>query len=253
MIYQVLNGDAMIDRFFATGLEGEMISTRECLIDGNLQGDTLPDFYKARAEYLKDSLGANEKEYYDEVVSEFEKLSAATSPSEFNLWFGYDLFCRANMWFVLSLLNDLQIQKKIFVVYPAYLKGKDIWKDFGGATPDDFITCFKERVEFGDKDLELANNLWLAYKNKYLDKLEKLSREQSPCFPYLREVCMAHIERFPKDNEKGRPEKVIEEIMQEGTTKFYDVFSQFFKREGIYGFGDMQFKLIYDKVLLNYC
>jgi hypothetical protein len=253
MIYHILNGDAMIDRFVATGIQGEMISTRECMIDGSLAGNSLADFYQTRAKFISGAYGEKENDYYTAVVSEFDKLLAADNPSEFNLWFGYDLFCQANMWFVLSLLNRLTIQKKVFAVYPSHLREEDRWNDFGGATPADFITCLQTRIQFGDNDLELANQLWLAYKNNDLDKLEKLSNEHSPCFPYLHEVCRAHIERFPKNNEKGRPEKVIEEIIQSGTTEFYSVFKQFYNREGIYGFGDLQLKVIYDKVLLNYC
>ena len=40
MIYHILNGDALIDRFSATGLKGEMVVARESLIEGDLSGDT---------------------------------------------------------------------------------------------------------------------------------------------------------------------------------------------------------------------
>ncbi len=232
MTYHILNGDALTDRFLATGLPGEPVITNECLIDGPLTGNTLSEFYQTRATYIKDTYDDNEKGYYTGVVKEFEKLSEAADPSEFNLWFGYDLFCRANMWFILSLLNDLQIKKEIFVVYPSYLEEKDIWKDFGSATPDDLITCFNERIKFSDDDLALGVDLWNAYKKNDLVALEKLSDQNSTAFPYLQEVCRAHIERFPVNNEKSRPEKVIEEIIQSGTRDFYAVFSKFINGKG---------------------
>jgi hypothetical protein len=37
--------------------------------------------------------------------------------------------------------------------------------------------------------------------------------------------------------------------MEDGTSGFNAVFTEFFKREGIYGFGDSQLKQLYDKVL----
>src|SRR5260221_5854850 len=251
MTYHVLNGDALTERFLATGLPGETVITRECLIDGSLSGDTLSEFYQTRAKYIKDTYNEPEKGYYAGVVKEFEKLSGAADHSGFNLWFGYDLFCRANMWFILSLLNNLQIKKEIFVVYPSYLEADEIWKDFGSATPGDLMACFKERIKFSDEDLALGNNLWNAYKNNDLAVLGNLSKQNSGCFPYLHEVCRAHIERFPGNNEKSRPEKVIEEIIQNETRDFHSVFSKFFSREGIYGFGDSQVKQIYDKVMLS--
>ncbi|MBD0333673.1 MAG: DUF1835 domain-containing protein, partial [Chitinophagaceae bacterium] len=40
MTYHILNGDALIGGFSATGLKGKMVVARECLIEGDLTGDT---------------------------------------------------------------------------------------------------------------------------------------------------------------------------------------------------------------------
>lgn len=249
MTYHVLNGDALVERFKATGLEGEMIIVRECLIEGDLQGNTLQEFYQTRAAYIGKTYGESSAEYYRRVAGEFKKLQAAPENSEFNLWFGYDLFCRANLWFIISLLQGLSITKKVYVVYPSYLHGPDVWKDFGGATPENLITCYNNRVPFSEIDLHLGTDLWTAYKSGNLATLEALSKQTFACFPYLEEVCKAHIERFPPNGGMGKPELVIADIIQNDTTEFHAVFTAFFNREGIYGFGDAQVKRIYDKVL----
>jgi hypothetical protein len=249
MIFHVLNGDALVDRFVATGLQGEMVVMRECLIEGDLSGDTLDALYLTRANYLTKAYSEVQKSYFDEVVSEFNKLSAAPDESEFNLWFGYDLFCNANMWFVLSLLQGLSISKRIYVVYPSYLTGNDVWQDFGGASPDDLLKSYNKRIPFAKSDLQLAAALWEAYKHTDLVPLALLSKQPSICFPYLEEVCRAHIERFTDYGGKGRPEKIVEELIAGGETGFPIVFSSFFKRAGVYGFGDLQVRRIYDKVM----
>jgi hypothetical protein len=251
MTYHILNGDALIERFRATGLVGEVVVARECLIEGDLRGDNLPAFFQTRAAYIAATYGENRTAYFARVVTEFEKLQAAPDGSEFNLWFGYDLFCRANMWFVLSLLDDLGLNKKVYAVYPFYLKDKDVWNDFGGATPQDLADCFKNRITLTDADIRLGVGLWKAYKSGDLAALETLSKSTSVAFPYLEEVCKAHIERFPKDGISGRPERVLQDIIAYKTTDFNAVFSEFFHREGIYGFGDSQVKQLYDKVLRN--
>jgi hypothetical protein len=46
------------------------------------------------------------------------------------------------------------------------------------------------------------------------------------------------MERFPQNGEKGRPERVVEQIVQSTATDLHAVLIEFFKREGIYGFGD---------------
>lgn len=251
MIYHILNGDALVDRFVATGLKGERVVARECLIEGDLSGDTIAAFYQARAHYLEATYNESSTHYFKDVVPEFEKIRAATDASEFNLWFGYDLFCQANMWFVISLIQSLPVQKQIFVVYPSHLSRNDIWKDFGKASPAQLVSCFDNRVLFTDTDLQLATELWEAYKNNDFTSLSRLSKQPSACFPYLEEVCQAHIDRFPAEGGKSRPERAIEALLADAPADFPAVFVEFFRQQGVYGFGDQQVKRIYDKVRQN--
>ena len=81
MIYHVLNGDALTDRFIASGIEGETAVVRECLVEGDLHGDSLPDFWKTRANYLATAVHAGEADYFRKVVSEFDKLLSAPDNS----------------------------------------------------------------------------------------------------------------------------------------------------------------------------
>ncbi|WP_210488586.1 DUF1835 domain-containing protein [Rufibacter aurantiacus] len=249
MVYHILNGDALTDRFKAMGLSGQMVVTRECLVEGDLSGDTLPEFFKTRARYLSAAYQAPEEEYATAVVAEMNRLLSSQDNSEFNLWFGYDLFCRANLWFILSLLYDLPGRKEVNVVYPAHLDEQEVWQDFGGATVQDLLFCFEHRIKLEEEVLTLSKELWTAFKQNDLEKLGKLSAKSSPAFPYLREVCQAHLDRFPKSGEEPRPERTIKEIIQSSDSDFPSVFRAFSEKEGIYGFGDSQVKRIYDKVV----
>ncbi|MBL0743177.1 hypothetical protein [Chryseolinea lacunae] len=251
MVYHVLNGDALAQRFSATGLAGEVVIARECMVDGNLEGDTVEEFLENRARFVEDEFNEERIHYYSNVVHEFEKLMSAPNGSVFNLWFGYDLFCRTNMWFVLSLLSHLEGEHEIAVVYPSFLERRHIWQEFGAATSEQLLAAYEERVVFSSRDLHLAEGLWMAYKQGDLQRLHELSIYQSMCFPYLQEVCHAHIDRFPHKDKLGRPERVIREIVQKTSRDFKTVFKEFTLREGVYGFGDAQVKKIYDKVIEN--
>ena len=99
--------------------------------------------------------------------------------------------------------------------------------------------------------MEFGKDLWHVYKNNDLIKLAELSQRKFQCFSFLEEVCQAHIDRFPKDGKEGRPERIIRIIMQNISTDFHAVFIEFSKREGVYGFGDLQVKQLYDKILPN--
>jgi len=155
------------------------------------------------------------------------------------------------MWFVMSIINSLPIKKKVFAVYTTYLDSSDkhFWNGFGPANSSELKICFSNKISFTEADLQLGQDLWTAYKNNDIEELVHLSTNQSTAFPYLAEVVKAHIERFPKDGTKGRPEKVLEDIMKNVSTDFDNVFKEFYNRESIYGFGDTQVKHLYDKVM----
>lgn len=247
MTYHVLNGDSLACSFPEAKIEGDIIVVREALIDGDLSGNDLQDFWHSRAKYI----GLTETEYRDKVANEFEKIINASNDSEFNLWFEYDLFCQVNMWFVISLINNLPIKKKVYAVYTSYLdrNSKHFWNGFGPANSSELQVCFADRIALTDAELQLGQELWAAYKNNNFEELIHLSENRSIAFPYLQEVVKAHIDRFPKDGTKGRPEKVIEYITKNVSTDFDTVFKEFWKRESIYGFGDTQLKQLYDKVI----
>jgi len=247
MVFNILNGDSLAYSFADTKIEGDIIVVREALIDGNLSGDTLHNFWQSRAKYM----GLPAAEYHNKVVKEFEKIMNAPDNSEFNLWFEYDLFCQVNMWFVISIINNLSIKKKVYAVYTSYLDrtSKHFWNGFGPANSSELTVCFAGRTPLNHVDLQLGQDLWRAYKDGNLGELVRLAKNQSSAFPYLQEVIKAHVERFPKDGTKGRPEKVIEDIIKNVSTDFHKVFREFWSRESIYGFGDTQLKQLYDKVM----
>lgn len=249
MTYNILNGDSLAYSFPDAKLEGDIIVVREGLIDGDLSGNNLQDFWRSRAKFL----GVTEAEYQGQVVKEFEKILNAPDDSEFNLWFEYDLFCQVNMWFVISLINTLPIKKKVFAVYTSHLDktSKQFWNGFGPANSDELKICYATRISLTAADMRLGQNLWNAYKNGDLEELTNLSKNQSSTFPYLSEVVNAHVDRFPKDGTKGRPERVIEDITKNISTDFHKVFKEFWNRESIYGFGDTQLKSLYDKVMYS--
>jgi hypothetical protein len=238
MVYNILNGDSLAYSFPDTKIEGAIMVVREGLIDGNLSGDNLQDFWHSRAKYM----GLTDAEYYNNVVKEFEKVMNA-----------FDLFCQVNMWFVISIINSLPIKKNVYAVYTSYLDktNKEFWNGFGPANSSELTICFADRIRLNNADLQLGDDLWTAYKSGNLEALISLAKNQSLAFPYLQEVVKAHVDRFPKDGTKGRPEKVIEDIIQNETTDFHKVFTAFWNRERIYGFGDTQLKQLYDKVMYH--
>lgn len=246
MVYHILNGDSLAYSFPDSKIKGDIIVAREGLIEGDLSGNDLQELWRSRANYM----GLTDAEYHHNVVREFEKIINSPDNTEFNLWFEYDVFCQVNMWFTIFIINSLPIKKKVYAVYTSYIdrNNKYFWNGFGPANPDELKICFADRIPLNSVDLQLGHDLWYAYKSNNLEELIRIAENQSLAFPYLQEVVNAHLDRFPKDGIKGKPERVIEDIIQNGSTEFQEVFKEFWERESIYGFGDTQLKHLFDKV-----
>jgi hypothetical protein len=228
----ILNGDALAEKF---PIAGDVIVCREALIDGPVQARG-EQFWKERATYLTDTYNADETTYFVDVKTEFEKLSQLRTQG-LNLWFEHDLFCQVNMWFVIHSVQLYKIQIPLFRVMPPP-DMLNVWSGFGRMNTADLQNCFSSRMALTDDETKLGVSLWEAFREHDFESLRKLSSVQAPAYPYLKEVCEAHIERFSSD--EGRPQKSLRAIKNSGLADFHDIFKAFSKTEGIYGFGDLQ-------------
>jgi len=232
--HHIVTGDSLAGTFRRTGIEGSVIVSRECLIDGPVSNGDPEFFWKQRSEYIRDAFDGSPDEYFSNVKSEFDKINSIERDDEVNLWFENDLFCQSNMWFTISLLNQKGLTN-VYRVAPL-IRTANKWEGFGRHTPSDLLQCYEKRERFTKGDFKLGENLWDAFRNADVVALAFFSKSLSPCFPYLEEVCKAEMDR--KRNE--RPRRVLEDLLAKGYTDFTDIFTQFSRTEGIYGFGDLQ-------------
>jgi hypothetical protein len=240
MIIHVLPGDAQVDTFRKTGLEGEIVVCREALVDGDVRSDSLNDLWTVRERFLSENYPESKAGYRQTVVAEFEKLLDLPAGAEVNLWFEYELFCHVNMWFCIWLLRDSRAE--LFRVAPVTLGAEDVWNGFGGMTSDEMRVCYEKRLKFAAADIALGADLWTAFQNRDHARLKELSETESECFPYLKEACEAEIEKAT------RPRQVIQTLQQEGVEDLGEMFAAFRERAGVYGFGDDQVKRILNEI-----
>lgn len=253
MKYHVLNGDALLDRFMRSDIEGEVVICREMLIDGPAKAPDFEKFWQLRKDFLGETMMVSKEEYTSRIIDEFERLKAIEKKDEVNLWFGYDLYCQANMWFAVYYLSHCP-SKEISIVYPSYLKNDKIYEDFGNATVNDLMFCYANRVKLKDTDLTFILSLWNAYSKQDLIRLELLSQNHFDPIPNLNELLLAHKNRFLYYEGMNKPERILYSIILDlkAARKAYTfdkVFPLFFIQGGIYGWGDDQVRKMYDKTV----
>jgi hypothetical protein len=238
-IFNITNGDYLAGKLKQTAISGKIITCREALVTGPLQADYPDELWKIRAAFISENYSDEKVNYYQKVVSEFEKMKNIPAHSEVNLWFEDDLFCQVNMWFCLTLLpKDRNI--KIHRVFPKN-SSENNWEGFSDSNDVDLQEALESKILFYQKDIDLGCNLWKAYQSNDPNTLKQLSLHPSDCFHFLQELIDAY--------QNINPETFVRNLMQDGTMNFIAVFEKFRNELGIFGFGDLQIKQFYDKIL----
>ena len=240
MIYHVLPGDAQVEEFRKTGIDGELIVFREALVTGPIDEADVDEFWDRRARFILSEYGEDEIEYQEKVADELLRLEEIGEGDEVNLWFEFELFCSVNYWFCLDQINDSGAA--IYRVAPVDASPDNVWDGFGHHTADELKACFDSRVELSGDDISTGSRLWKAFRDRDSGKLKELGNYRSPAFPFLKEVCEAAVDI------ESRPAEIVREIVGSGKREIEDVFPEFRSRAGVYGFGDMQVEKLIERV-----
>lgn len=232
MIYHVLPGEAQLEEFRKTGLDGEVIVFREALISGPADAPDLETFWEERAQHILSEYGEDPMDYHETVADPISKLVDVEADDEVNLWFEYELFCSVNYWFCLDVLSNSSA--KIYRVAPVNASPDDVWKGFGSDTDVELANAFAARIELTDEDKKTGKGLWSAFATRNATQMLSLGNYRSPCFPFLAEVSEAAAQI------ETRPAQIIRELKEAGMIDIETVFPEFQNRAGVYGFGDLQ-------------
>jgi hypothetical protein len=233
--YHILNGDALLEQFPAN-IPGERMVARECLVDGDLEGDTLEAFYRSRAQFISRYYsGYTPEDYYRQTVAEFGKIQHIPKGVDVNLWFEDDLFCQVNFWFVTHLLHRFGQGQRVFLIRPRKINPYG----FGGLGSEDLRALYEQRIRMTNIS-EIAA-LWDAYRAGNAAALQGAANTLCPQYPFIWKAVQAHLDRDPVNPAADRPKQVLLAIIEELQTEaFGPVFKAFCEREPIYGFGDLQ-------------
>jgi hypothetical protein len=243
--YHILNGDAL-KQYFPTSISGEIIVARECLVDGNVQGDNFETLMNNRAAFICQYPECTADDYFLNTVPEFKKMIHLNSDCEVTCWFEDDLFCQVNFWYVLFLLA--QQDKKITVYLTRPNESNEY--SFGDMSLSELTLAFKHRTTISAEQLAMLAELWPSYQNNDHNKLRHISESLEFEFPFLLPAVVAHIDRTPDETGLGYPERVLLEIInKQEQPSFPTSFRMFHQQMALYSFGDLQVKAMYDRLM----
>lgn len=241
--YHILNGDCLKDQL--QNFEAKKIVFRECLLEGNTQGESLEEILRNRISFFEKEYKVTAEEYQQKSILEISKIAKIEDGACVNLWFENDLFCQVNFWFATHNLFQLGKNISVFLVSPI----KDSWMGFGALNYNELLQSFEHKKELNKTDQEAISKMWNAFQKSNWIQLRANAKKLTYKIDHIEEVVEAHIQRFPTNKEYGRPEESIKKLIQElDDPSFANVFRAFSKEEGIYGFGDLQVKSIFERV-----
>lgn len=236
--YHILNGDALLQQF-PTEIDGEIIICRECLVDGDVTGNTLDELFNSRARFISSYQDFTEADYFKKTVPEISKIKTIPKGSKIFLWFEDDLFCQVNFWFVCNLLATNKFSDNVSLVRPKIHNQFG----FGGYSKEGLAELYEARTSLSSFSILQFAKCWKAFQNQDMEQLNILYSEIESDFQFLKETIQA-CEAMVLNNE---PERIISTIIQEKNTKhFGTVFQEFSRNNPVYGFGDLQVKRIFD-------
>lgn len=235
MIFHILNGDSLLQQF-PTEIPGERISFRECLIDGPVKANSMEEFWRMRKEFIEKSFPQNpELDFADYSQKEIEKISRIPEGSQVYCWFEEDLFCQANFWFTLTLLQGKSLEVHLVLPSP------ESPYNFSVSGHPGLLTSYQLAISLDEKSRDVLEKLWKCFEVGDVETAQFLAQKAEFSLPFLGKAIEAWRNMIPQNGHPGKPKQVLLEIhSQNPEADFGSVFREFQKRVPEYGFGDLQ-------------
>ena len=238
----ILNGESTEALLSQTAIGGDRFSFRDALIAGPAPAVNGSDWRRIRATHLAEAYGVEFEKCEDGFARQQQIFESFDNHEEVTLWFESDLFCQANLLYVLDWCAQRHPATKLSLICIGEFPGRPNFRGLGELTPPELASLFDKRSEITTGQLELAARAWQGYRSEDPRDLERLLQTDTSTLPFIDAALRLHLTRFPSDrNGLNRIESTGLELIAQGASRFVDLFSRFVAAEPNYGLGDAQF------------
>lgn len=230
----ITNGDSFATVLAAAGVDGTIVPWREALSQGpppSAEGDA--GGAEKRAVFLADEYRVGIEGSRNQLLEMEQMLEKADQWGEIVLWFDRDLFCQANMMFLLARLFRVAPERVSCIQSPE--------RNLVESSTAELRSLFSERVDVGTVDLESGARAWEMWSSSDPRGIERYIEQPGGSLPYLSAALRLHLQRFPStENGLGAIEQWLLEQIDAGENRFGPLFSRFSTEQSGYGMGDWQ-------------
>lgn len=238
----ILNGESTEAILSQTAIGGERFSFRDALIAGPAPAVNGSDWRRIRATHLAEAYGVEFEKCEDGFARQQQIFESFDNHEEVTLWFESDLFCQANLLYVLDWCAQRHSATKLSLICIGEFPGRPNFRGLGELTPPELASLFDKRSEITTGQLELAVRAWQAYRSENPREPEQLLQTDTSALTFLHAALSLQLTRFPSArNGLNKIENTGLELIGQGASRFGDLFSRFVAAEPNYGLGDAQF------------
>ena len=222
------NGDVTAQAARRALIPGNHVAFRETLVVGPIDEK---DWIESRARYLSQAYGEHLLRVRNDLITQERLIDEASQQPEVVLWFEHDLFCFANLLYLLTRLSHPRLTL--------------IWnpQPLGNLPFEDLIPLFESRAAVTPSMLKVARPLWKAFASPDPIVLNEWAGGVDDAeFPFARAAMRLHASRFPSvRNGLGAVENRAMELIASGVADFNAIFSRFSEEVPRFGLGDGEF------------
>lgn len=238
----ILNGETTEAILSQTAVGGERFSFRDALIGGPTPAVNGSKWRGIRAAHLAEAYGVDFQKCEDGLTRQQQIFESFKDHQEVTLWFESDLFCQANLLYMLDWCARSHPETKLSLICIGEFPGRPNFRGLGELTPQELASLFDKRLEVTDAQLELATRAWQAYRSEDPRELERLLQTDTSVLPFLEGALRLQLTRFPSaHNGLNKIESKGLKLIDQGFTRFRELFQRFVAAEPDYGLGDSQF------------
>jgi hypothetical protein len=238
------NGESTAGTMREFGFPGEHKAFQEVLSEGPTPGGLQPDeFLRTRARFLAETYELKPDKAEQDLFDQQIWLRKFSDHDETILWFEHDLFCQANLIYLLDWFSQrLSDQGKVSLICIGEFPGIDDFRGLGQLSGEQLASLFDNRHEVSKSELSLASKAWAAYCSATPEGILGLIDSDTSAMPFLERALRLHLSRFPsKANGLGSIENKALDLISRGAVAFKTLFPRFASEEPVYGLGDSQF------------
>lgn len=239
----ILNGETTETLLAQTAIPGERFSFRDALITGPTPSIEGEEWRGVRAKHLAHAYDVELEKCKRDLERQEAVFADLADHDEVTLWFESDLFCQVNLLYVLDSCarQDLSATKLSLICIGDF-PGRTNFRGLGELNPEDLASLFVNRSLVSATQLALAQRAWKAYRSPDPRALEQFLQTDISELPFLKSALHLHLARFPSvRNGLNRIETKGLQLINNGGTRFGDLFMRFSESEAGYGLGDAQF------------